>query len=54
LSKPGEFQSNEKQYQMPNALKQKKDFVYRVGYTASTGNDTGGKDEPGKRSDLEG
>jgi hypothetical protein len=37
---------------MPNALRQKKDFVYRVGYTASTGNDTNGKDEPGKRSDL--
>ncbi len=54
MSKPGEFQSNKQQYQMPNALKQKKDFVYRVGYTASTGNDTGGKDEPGKRSDLDG
>ena len=52
LSKKGEFQSNESQYKMPNALKQKKDFVYRVGYTATTGNDTGGKDEPGMRSDL--
>lgn len=48
----GEYQSNDQQYKMPNALRQKKDFVYRVGYTASTGNDTNGKDEPGKRSDL--
>jgi hypothetical protein len=52
MSDKGEFQSNEQQYKMPNALRQKKDFVYRVGYTASTGNDTNGKDEPGKRSDL--
>ncbi len=52
MSEKGEFQSNEKQYQMPNALRKKKESVYRVGYTASTGNDTGGKDEPAKRSDL--
>jgi hypothetical protein len=52
MSHKGEFQTNDQQYKMPSALRQKKDFVYRVGYTASTGNDTNGKDEPGKRSDL--
>lgn len=52
MSHKGEFQSNNEQYKMPKALRQEKDFVYRVGYTASTGNDTNGKDEPGKRSDL--
>lgn len=52
MSRSGEFQNNE-QYQMPNALKQKKNFRYRVGYTSTTGNDTVGKHEPGKRSDLE-
>ncbi|MGN7941583.1 hypothetical protein [Virgibacillus sp. 6R] len=52
MSKKGQFQNDEKQYQMPDALRQKKDSVYRVGYTSGTGNDTGGKDEPGKHSDL--
>ena len=52
MSNKGEFQSNENQYKMPEALKQKKDFVYRVGYTASTGNQTNNQNEPGKRSDL--
>lgn len=52
MSNKGEFQSNENQYKMPEALKQKKDFVYRVGYTASTGNQTNNQSEPGKRSDL--
>ncbi len=52
MSKQGEFQSNESQYKMPKALKQKKDFSYRVGYTATTGNETNGKSEPGMRSDL--
>lgn len=52
MSNKGECQGKDQQYKMPNALRQKKDFVYRVGYTASTGNDTNGKDEPGKRSDL--
>ncbi|WP_173427548.1 hypothetical protein [Mesobacillus campisalis] len=52
MSNKGEFQSNDSQYKMPKALKQKRDFVYRVGYTATTGNETGGKDEPGRRSDL--
>ncbi|WP_338469489.1 hypothetical protein R4Z10_11710 [Niallia sp. XMNu-256] len=41
------------QYMMPKALKGKKDFRYRVGYTATTGNSTNGKEEPGKRTDLE-
>ncbi|MEH7441435.1 hypothetical protein V7201_03780 [Bacillus sp. JJ1122] len=52
MSHKGDFQSNGDQYKMPEALKQKKDFVYRVGYTASTGNQTNNKHEPGKRSDL--
>lgn len=52
MSHKGEFQSNENQYKMPDALRQKKDFVYRVGYTASTGNQTNNQPEPGKRSDL--
>ncbi|MBT2641830.1 hypothetical protein J7I80_06315 [Bacillus sp. ISL-41] len=52
MSHKGEFQSNRDQYKMPDALKQKKDFVYRVGYTSSTGNQTNNEDEPVKRSDL--
>jgi hypothetical protein len=52
VSHKGEFQSNSDQYKMPNALKQKKDFVYRVGYTSSTGNQTNNEEEPVKRSDL--
>lgn len=51
MSQKGEFQ-NKEQYLMPEALKQKKDFRYRVGYTATTGNQTNGKEERGKRSDL--
>ncbi|WBL16631.1 hypothetical protein [Sutcliffiella sp. NC1] len=53
MSQEGQFQSNQKQYTMPDALKTEKKHAYRVGYTATTGNDTGGKDEPGKRTDLE-
>jgi hypothetical protein len=45
-------QRDKEQYMMPEALKQKKDFKYRVGYTATTGNQTGMKEEPGKRTDL--
>jgi hypothetical protein len=52
VSHKGEFQSNRDQYKMPDALKQKKDFVYRVGYTSSTGNQTNNEEEPVKRSDL--
>ncbi len=46
-----QYQSGE-QYKIPKALRLDKKFSYRVGYTASTGNDTGGNDEPGKRTDL--
>lgn len=53
MSEKGEFQANEEQYKMPPALKQKKQGVYRVGYTATTGNQTNGQTEPGKRSDLQ-
>lgn len=52
MSERGQFQSGNKQYKMPKALRRKRTATYRVGYTASTGNDTGGKDEPGKRTDL--
>lgn len=52
MSNKGEFQGNRDQYKMPDALKQKKDFVYRVGYTSSTGNQTNNEEEPIKRSDL--
>lgn len=52
MSHKGEFQTNGNQYKMPNALKQKKDFVYRVGYTSSTRNQTNNEEEPVKRSDL--
>lgn len=52
MAHKGEYQSNDKQYRMPEALKQEKNFVYRVGYTASTGNQTNNQPEPGKRSDL--
>ena len=52
MSHKGEFQANEEQYKMPESLKKEKDFVYRVGYTSSTGNQTNQQDEPGKRSDL--
>ncbi|WP_180953499.1 hypothetical protein [Bacillus sp. T33-2] len=52
MPEKGEFQSNEEQYKMPHALRGERNFSYRAGYTASTGNDTNGKDEPGKRTDL--
>jgi len=52
MSHEGEYQFNGKQYKMPDALKKEKNFVYRVGYTASTGNQTNNQPEPGKRSDL--
>ncbi|WP_174733114.1 hypothetical protein [Mesobacillus harenae] len=53
MSERGEFQSNEGQYKMPPSLRKKRTSSYRVGYTASTGNETGNKSEPGKRSDWE-
>lgn len=46
-----QFQQGKRQYRMPKALRGHKHFSYRVGYTATTGNDTGGRDEPGKRTD---
>ncbi|MFS0643404.1 hypothetical protein [Siminovitchia sp. 179-K 8D1 HS] len=47
-----QYQNGLKQYQMPKALRNSRKSAYRVGYTASTGNDTGSGDEPGKRTDL--
>lgn len=52
MSERGQFQSGSNQYKMPKALRGNRTSAYRVGYTSSTGNDTGGKDEPGKRTDL--
>ncbi|WP_169816040.1 hypothetical protein [Peribacillus kribbensis] len=46
-------QDDLKQYRMPELLREKKNFHYRVGYTATTGNRTGNGPEPSKRSDLE-
>lgn len=45
-------QEGRQQYMMPKALRQKKNYHYRVGYTSTTGNQTGNKDEPVKRSDF--
>jgi hypothetical protein len=49
---PKEGQHDMDQYRMPNALKKKRDASYRVGYTATTGNQTPGEPDLGKRSDL--
>ncbi|MRX74180.1 hypothetical protein GJU40_18830 [Bacillus lacus] len=38
--KPGQYQDNHEQYRMPDALKQEKDYSYRVGYESTTGNET--------------
>lgn len=52
MSKPGEFQAHQEQYQMPKALKQEIQEVYRVGYNATTGNRANGEPDLGKRSNL--
>lgn len=48
---PKEGQHDMDQYKMPKALQQKPTANYRVGYTATTGNQTSGEPELGKRSD---
>ncbi|MFC0270862.1 hypothetical protein ACFFIX_05290 [Metabacillus herbersteinensis] len=46
-----QFQDDLSQYQMPDALKQEKNYSYRVGYEASTGNKTDpAHTEEGKRT----
>lgn len=52
MSDKGEFQSNQEQYRMPEALKKKRTSVYRVGYNATTGNQANNEPDMGKRSDL--
>jgi hypothetical protein len=52
VSEKGQYQNDKDQYKMPKALRQEKKHAYRAGYTASAGNETGGKDEPAKRTDL--
>jgi hypothetical protein len=49
---PKEAQDDMSQYKMPDALKKKRDSSYQVGYTATTGNQTGGEPEVGKRADY--
>ncbi|MGD6843228.1 hypothetical protein ACQCVH_11995 [Bacillus infantis] len=49
---PKEAQDDMSQYKMPNALKKQRDSSYQVGYTATTGNQTGGEAEVGKRADY--
>lgn len=44
----GQFQDNMEQYMMPDALKQPRDYTYRVGYEASSGNRTDPDHETGK------
>lgn len=45
---PKEAQDDLSQYMMPKALKQQKNYSYRVGYQATTGNQTPGEPEAGK------
>lgn len=49
---PKEAQDDMSQYKMPKALREKRTASYRVGYTATTGNQTPGEPDLGKRSDL--
>ncbi|MFB6467112.1 hypothetical protein ACE38V_09825 [Cytobacillus sp. Hz8] len=49
---PRDAQDDMSQYQMPEALREKRHASYRVGYNATTGNQTPGEPDLGKRSDL--
>jgi hypothetical protein len=48
-----QFQQDIKQYNMDNVINAPKDYVYRVGYEASSGNPTGNHDEAKKTRELE-
>jgi hypothetical protein len=48
-----QFQQDIKQYNMDNIINAPKDYVYRVGYEASSGNPTGNHDEAKKTRDLQ-
>jgi hypothetical protein len=48
-----QFQQDIKQYNMDNVTNAPKDYVYRVGYEASSGNPTGNHDEAKKTRELE-
>jgi hypothetical protein len=47
------FQQDVKQYNMDNVINAPKNYVYRVGYEASSGNPTGSHDEAKKTRDLQ-
>jgi hypothetical protein len=48
-----QFQQDVKQYNMDNVINAPKNYVYRVGYEASSGNPTGSHDEAKKTRDLQ-
>jgi hypothetical protein len=48
---PKQGQNDMDQYRMPKALKQDKTYSYRVGYTATTGNQTPGEPDLGKTTE---
>jgi hypothetical protein len=50
---PRDAQDDLSQYKMPEVLRKKRTSSYRVGYQATTGNQTPGEPEAGKRTDEE-
>ena len=48
-----QFQQDVKQYNMDNVINAPKNYVYRVGYEASSGNPTENHDEAKKTRDLQ-
>jgi hypothetical protein len=48
-----QFQQDIKQYNMDNVINAPKNYVYQVGYEASSGNPTGNHDEAKKTRELE-
>lgn len=48
-----QFQQDLDQYNMDNVINAPKNYVYRVGYEASSGNPTGNHDEAKKTRDLQ-
>jgi hypothetical protein len=48
-----QFQQDAEQYNMDNVINAPKNYVYRVGYEASSGNPTGSHDEAKKTRDVQ-
>ncbi|MBB3869424.1 hypothetical protein DER53_13595 [Parageobacillus toebii NBRC 107807] len=48
-----QFQQDAEQYNMDNVINAPKNYVYRVGYEASSSNPTGSHDEAKKTRDLQ-